>query len=230
MKIQELAPLLSDNFTDFEPNEQLWEKNNQLIESNKSILGEYFKYQIQLHDSWIIKTENKNDSFIITLNEFSHFVFANALIDKKNLRLNKDKLIFPLKLKFKSAEYSLNDITEKGDIQQIEFKKPDVFLHEQILELEKNNLKIGWVVWNYGEKNKQGKEYLLLITATEFEIVESQDESWNNYFGIEYDKYLKKFKSELKKGTYLSDQWICEELIDKIDKDESFPAANTVHN
>lgn len=217
-RIQEIAPLLADNFTDFEPSQDLWEIHGELVETNKSRLGNYYKYISQLHDSWIIEAKKKNSDFEVILNDFSRFVFAKAIVDKKNLKISKDNFEFPLILKFKNADISLNKVLEEGFSEPINWIKIDELLYEQFLKIEKGRIEIAWIVWKNGKDQEPGEELLLLISASELEIIEEQDKKWNDYFGNDYDKYLNVFKTDMENGKFLSDQSVCKELIDKIDK------------
>lgn len=216
-RIQEIAPLLADNFTDFEPSQDLWKLHGELVETNKSRLGNYYKYIIQLHDSRIIEAKKKNSDFEIILNDFSRFVFVKAIVDKKNLKINHSNFEFPLILKFKNADISLNKISEEGILEPIDLIKVDEFLHQQFLKIEKERIEIAWIVWKNGEDEEPGEEFLLLISASELEIIEEQDKKWNDYFGNEYDNYLNEYKTEMENEKFLSDQSVCRELIDKID-------------
>ena len=100
--IKTIAPFLADNFVDFD--EQIFDIDlySKFLNDNSNILKNFNKYLFcLLHDSWIIDLEIKSDILILTLNDFSTHVFADAIVDKFNIDIEHEKLIFPLILELK---------------------------------------------------------------------------------------------------------------------------------
>jgi len=95
--IQTIAPLLADDFIDLD--EPIFDTDGYSIflDNNENRLGTFKKSLIcKLHDSWEIDTKQDIDSFILTLNDFSTYVFADTLIEKSNLPIDSDNISFPL--------------------------------------------------------------------------------------------------------------------------------------
>ena len=215
-RIQNIAPLLADYFVDFEPNSETKEKYSKLVMDNSQRLGLYFKYLTFLHDSWFIETKLTEKLFTIKLNDFTTHVFADALIRKKSLDITHDKLIFPIHIVFEIIDLSFNTVNDDGIIKEIERTDIHEYLYEQILSIEDDKIDLGLVVWK-NIKNKPGKQILILMSVKNINMTEFQDKAWSNLFGNKFDDYYEYFKLQLETGRYLSDQSLCEELIDEYD-------------
>ena len=217
-KIQDIAPLLADDFVDFEIDLLTIENYRKLLDQEKHRIGLYYKYIPLLHDSGVIETKIMENKFSLTLNEFTRFVFASALIDKKGLNIDKEKMTFPLQIDFDIINLTFNKVDDSGLIQPIEPTDLGVYLYEQIVSIDNDKLEIGMIFWKDYE-NKPGEHILILLTARNINIIEKQDEKWIHYFGESFNKYLDFYKLQLESGEYFSDQWICEKMIDKLDKE-----------
>lgn len=215
-KIQDIAPIIADNFVDYDADSETRENYFQLLK-NSSRLGIYYKYLSSLNDSWIIKTELADNKFTMIINDFTTHVFADALIDKKGLKIDHKDLIFPLHLDFEKTDLSFNSVDDDGFISKIEPTDINEYLCEQILSVDSDRISIGLVAWKNNKGKKQGKQILILINAKNINMTEFQHRAWTDLFGNKYNDYYEYFKSQLATGRYLSDQTMCLELIDEFD-------------
>jgi hypothetical protein len=217
-KIQELAPLLADNFVDYETEQATFENNEKIVNDNISRLGHFHKYLGRLHDSWVLETNLTADKFSIILNDFTTHVFADALIDKKKIEIDHDKLIFPVQLDFETSNLTYNLVDEFGNIRKIKPTIINDYLDEQIISVDNERAEIGVVVWKRGSGNKRGQHILLLMSTKKADVTENQNVAWTNIFGHKFDAYYDYFKTKLASGQYLSDQTLCGDLVDEFDK------------
>jgi hypothetical protein len=214
--IQSIAPLLAVHFIEAEDSE-IYEIHRKLINKNELRIGLFKKYIGSLSDSWILKTEITQQKFSILLNDFVTHVFADAIIAEKELKIDHDKLIFPIQVDFEITNLVFNTVDENGIIQTIDPIEIDEYLDEQVIACNKNSIRIGLVVW---KKNKDGagQSLLILMDAKDISVIEGQENAWSQIFNNEYMNYYQYFKSQFLIERYLSDQTICKELIDEYDK------------
>jgi hypothetical protein len=214
-RIQDLAPLLADDFVDFEANSKTRKKYSKLVDENSHRLGLYYKYLGLLHDSTIVKINITTDKFSITLNDFTTQVFSDVIVDKNKLGIDHDKLVFPIQLDFETINLTFNTVDEDGTIQCIEPTIINEYLYEQIISIDEDKIEIGLVAWKDGIEEKRGKHILILMKVKNIILTELQAIAWTEIFGNAYDNYYKYFKTQLDSGRYLSDQSICNELYDE---------------
>jgi hypothetical protein len=217
-KIQDIAPLLAEHFLDIEIDETTFKTNNKLVTDNSLRLGLYYKYLGLLHDNWFIETKISENNFSIILNDFTTHVFSDVLVSKKSLKFEENKLVFPIKIEFKTTNLSYNLVDEDGNIQIIEPISVDEYLYEQIIAINNEKIEIGIVVWKNGTEDVFGQQILILLTAKNVKLTEFQDKAWIEIFGNSYDNYYNYFKSQLSTGRYLSDQTLCYELYDEFER------------
>lgn len=213
------APLLGHNFSleyeyEFDLNQY-----QQIINGCKDMLGVFKKYLIdKLHDSWVLETSVTENLFSIRLNDFSTHVFADALIKKKSINIDHEKLVFPIQLDFKTnARPSFNLVDDEGYLTEIEPTQLNVYLYEQIVSYKNNTIELAFNFWKDSKGRKPGQDILLLISATDIIVSEQQELAWHKLFGIEFDGYYHYFKDQFDSERYVSDQHICLELIDEYD-------------
>lgn len=217
-KIQDIAPILADQFIDIEADQQGLKLNKILIDDNAIRLGLYYKYLGLLHDSWFIQSNIFDDKYTIILNDFTTHVFADVIVDRKGLNINHDKLIFPIQVDFQITDLTFNIVDEDGIIQRIQSPpKLDKYLYEQIISIDDQTINIGLVTWRDGTIDTPGQRILVLISARSITLTELQDMAWKQIFGNKYDNYYKYFRDQLDNGRYLSDQTKCIELVDEFD-------------
>jgi hypothetical protein len=217
-RIQEIAPILAEHLIEFENDSETIKNYYEYLNSHSQRLGLYYKYLPLLHDSWFIETKLTENKFEIILNEYTTFIFATALNHKKSLKINHDKLVFPSQIDFtKLSEISFNEVDENGIIHEIKQTRIDEYLYEQIISINQESIDIGLIAWKEN-KDRPGQEILILMKFEDFIITELQNKNWERVFGDEYKEYYNYFKSQLQIGRYLSDQSICEELIDEFEK------------
>ncbi|WP_374949049.1 hypothetical protein [Mucilaginibacter sp.] len=213
--ILDIAPSLAEYFTDVEPRGDF---NSVNLSESTDTISQYRPYFGLLHDSRILESIISPDQFFLQLNDFTTHVFADALVNRKRLAINDDKLVFRIDLNFKIVNLSFNTVDEEGFIKQIKPLNIDEYLYEDVISIIDGITKVGLVVWSKGKGNNSGRYILLLINAKSISVSEHQENDWQAVFSNSYDLYYNRFKTELKKGTYLSDQSLCEKLIDEIDE------------
>jgi hypothetical protein len=216
MNIRSIAPLLAIHFIDDEQSE-FYEIHRELVNNNESRIGLFKKYIGSLSDSWVIKTELLENKFTLLLNDFATHVFADAIIEKKGLKINHDELVFPVQIDFEITELTFNNVGEDGILQIIDPVQIDEYLDEQIISCDDNFIKIGLVVWKKNEETP-GRPLLILLNALNISVIEGQENAWAQIFNNEHFNYYQYFKSQFLIERYLSDQTIGEELIDEYDK------------
>lgn len=214
-RIQDIAPLLAEDFIDFDINR---EKQIQLATDNSQRLGLLKKYLGLLHDSSIIRSNASNDKFSITLNDFTTHVFADVIVNRQKLKIKHAKLVFPIKIDFEITNLSFNTVDENGYIHSMEQTNFDEYLSEQIISIDKDIIEIGLTVWKDGIKNRPDQNILILISSTNIVLTELQDKAWRELFADTNNDYYNYFKTQLGNGRYLSDRSICNKLIDEFDK------------
>jgi len=217
-KIQDITPWLGYYFMDIEIEPSSFEHNKKLLNDNIPRLGQYYKYFGLLHDSWIINTNIDSDRFSITLNDFTTHVFSDAIIDKKKLKINHDKLVFPIKIEFEISNITYNTVDEEGNIRPVEKSNINEYLYEQIISVDNDKIEIALIVWKDGIDDERGQEILILVSAKSIILTEFQDNAWIEIFGNSYDDYYKYFKSELANDRFLSDYSKCVELVEEYDR------------
>ncbi|MDB5288075.1 MAG: hypothetical protein JWR05_3024 [Mucilaginibacter sp.] len=90
-------------------------------------------------------------------------------------------------------------------------------MYEEIILISDELIKVGLVVWSKRKGYKPGQHILILVNGKNVIFTEHQNEDWVKVFGNSFDLYYNYFKAELLSGRYLSDQLLCEKLIDEID-------------
>jgi hypothetical protein len=218
VNIKELAPTFVENYTDENVPKSVYENYTKKIEKYKEYIGTGSKYFFgHLHDSDILVCKNDNGNLYLKVNEMATFEFACALIDKMKLKINKQKIIFPLEIISEHTNHlSLNIVDIDGKIYENKFVKLNEYLYEEIIEWNNENIKIAFDLWSH--KLKQNR-HLLILSCEKLIISEKQSIYWKKYFGEEYNKYYDIFLEKRNKGEYLSDYSLCEKLIDKINEE-----------
>jgi hypothetical protein len=212
--ILDVAPQLATHFIDIEDFSEI---RSNVFEVSESEIGKYCQCLGLLHDSWILETEITADNFILTLNDYTTYVFASALIARKGLKIRESKLVFKININFNIQALTFNTVDDNGLLSVIKPVKIHEYLYEEIISITDGVIKIGLVVWVKGYGRKPGRTILILIDAKNVSLVRYQNKDWQSVFDNSYDTYYDRFKAELLKGRYLSDQSICEKLIDEID-------------
>ena len=82
-------------------------------------LGLFYKYQGLLHDSYIVETSITTETFLIELDDFTTHVFADAIGEKKKLKIDHDKLVFPIHIEFEINDLTFNTVDDDGNIHEI---------------------------------------------------------------------------------------------------------------
>lgn len=221
--IQTIAPFLADDFVDLD--EPIFNINDYsvFLDNNTNRLGTFKKYLIcKLHDSWIIDTKQDNNSFTITLNDFSTYVFANTLIKKLSLPINSNHISFPLTIELVgNLKVEFNKVDDDGNLIQIEPTKTDEYLYEQITHLDHEKIEIVFHLWKSNLKDdRPGERIIVIISAKNLNIVEKQDQVWKEVFGEKFNCLYNYFKEQFDSDRYVSDQNECEKLIDEFEQNK----------
>ncbi|PAW91977.1 hypothetical protein CKK33_00090 [Mucilaginibacter sp. MD40] len=215
-KIQDIAPSLLDHFIEIE-RYNLQDKS-EVLKQSRQTLGRYYDYLGRLHDCWIIENTLVEQNFVLRLNDITTHIFADALISKKNLKVNEDDLVFRVNVDFQVSNLTFNTVDEDGSINEIKPLVLDEYLDEEIISVTDKLIKIGIVAWVKSQRRKPGHYVLVLFDAKKVTVDEYQDQDWERIFNNNYDRYYNKFKAELLNGKFLSDQSVCEKFIDEIDE------------
>jgi hypothetical protein len=219
--IQNTAPLLADDFLDLEESIFDHDKYSELLEEKSDKLGNFKKYLIgKLHDSWIINLEIQSEKLKISLNDFSIHVFADAIVEKFNLGIEHDKLVFPMHLeqsgKLKVEFYR---VKENGDLECINPISVDEYLGEQVIKLTDEHKEIAYELWHSNEnEDLPGERILMIVSSTNLKLTEDQDKAWIKIFGNVYDDFYQYFKYQFESGRYVSGYSECLKLVDEYEK------------
>lgn len=219
--IKELVPSFADDFMDLET--EIFNRTNyqKFILSNLEKIGLLNKYiNGKTHDSWIINSKLEDETYNLELNEFLTHVFADALIEKKKLKIDHDKLIFPIEIIFINVEsIQFYNIDENGLAIPIPITKIDEYLYEQILTVTEKSIEIAFQFWkNSDSKSKPGERIVAIINSETIEVKEKQDEAWNQIFGKQYDEYYQHYKTQFNSDRHVSDYTECLKLVDEFEE------------
>lgn len=213
-----IAPLLADDFIDLD--EQIFDtdKYSEFLKQNDFRLGIFKKYLIcKLHDSCIIDILQQDDKLTIILNDFSTYVFADAIIDKFKLNIDSDNILFPIQIEFAdilSIDYYKVD--DNGRLDKIEPVKLDEYLYEQVTKISEDKIEIVFNFWKSNiNQDKPGESIIVIASARQLKITENQDKSWRELFGDTYNDFFNYFKEQFDSDRYVSDFHECLKLIDE---------------
>jgi hypothetical protein len=219
--IKTTAPFLADAFVDL--NEPIFntEKYSEFLNQNEKRLGLYKKYLVcKLHDSWIINISRQPENFKITLNDFSTYVFAAALIEKFKLPIDADNISFPLTIDLNgnlSVDYY--QVDEAGMLKEIQPFDLDEYLYEQVIKIDGERIDIAFHFWKSSVKlDKPGESVIVLASIRHLTLTENQDYAWRELFGDGYDNYYEYFKEQFNSDRYVSDFHECLKLIDEFEQ------------
>jgi len=219
--IQTIAPLLADDFVDLD--EPIFDTNKYsvFLDTNIKRLGIFKKYLIcKLHDSWVIDVNQDNDKFKIRLNDFSTYVFADTIVERYKLAIDSDHISFPLTIELAgNLKVEFNTVEDDGELKQIYSTQLDVYLYEQVTNIDNENIEIVFHFWKSNIKDdKPGERIILIVSAKSLNISESQDQAWTEVFGNKFDELYKYFKEQFNSDRYVSDHNECEKLIDEYEQ------------
>lgn len=226
--IKGVAPLLANIFTDYDADKQTLQRYLELVEENSHQLGLLYKYFYRLHDSRLIKAKLTRNKFVMILDHFTTHIFAEMLVKIKNLKIDHDLLVFPIRFEFEILNLSFNKVRKNGKIIKIKPTNFHEYLYEQIISINGNLLEIGLVVWKT-RKRKQSKYILILIKAKNINVVELQQQAWKNIFRNNFNDYFGYFKSQFDRGRYLNDDSNCRELIEEFEQKRQVEFAENQH-
>jgi hypothetical protein len=191
------------------------------LDNNANTLGAFKKYLIcKLHDSWVIDTKHDNDSFKITLNDFSTYIFATTLIERFNLSVAPDHLLFPLTIELaENLNVKFNMVDDDGNLINIDSTKLDEYLYEQVIHLDQEKIEIVFSFWKSNlEDDKLGERILVIVSAKNLRITETQDQAWAEVFGDKFNSLYQYFKEVFDSDRYISGHNECEKIIDEFEK------------
>jgi len=226
--IQTIAPFLADDFVDLDEPIFDTDKYSVFLTENSTRLKNFKKYLIwKLHDSWITDFEIKSDKLKLNLNDFTTHVFADAIVEKFQVDVEHDKLVFPVILELKgNLNMEFFRVEEDGDLESIDQISVDEYLGEQILKLNNDLIEIAFELWHTNpNEDLPGERILMIASAKELNLTENQDEAWNEIFGKKYDDYYQYFKEQFESDRYVSDYTECLKLVDEYEEKIKKPTA-----
>lgn len=221
--IQTIAPFLADDFVDLDEPIFNTDTYSIFLDNNANRLGTFKKYLIcKLHDSWVIDTKQDNDSFKITLNDFSTYVFADTLIEKSNLTIDSNHISFPLTIELVgNLKVEFNKVDDDGNLIQVDPTKIEEYLYEQITHLDQEKIEIVFHFWKSNLKDdKPGERIIVIVSAKDLIVTENQDQAWIEVFGNKFNSLYKYFKEQFDSDRYVSDHNECEKLIDEFEQNQ----------
>ena len=217
--IIEIAPFLAEDFVDLDEPIFDLKQYSRFLEDNSDQLGTLKKYLIgKLHDSWITNFELDEEKIQIKLNDFSIHVFSDAIVERFDIKIDHDKLVFPVTLEFKgNLKVEFFQVEENGDLKTIDQLSFSEYLGEQVLKLNPDHIEIAFELWHDNpEKDLPGDRILVLVSAKEMKLIENQDKAWSEIFGKNYDNYYQYFMEEFESARYVSDYSECLKLVDEL--------------
>lgn len=221
MKINDIAPLqASDWVDDIDPDLDI-NKYLHFLNQNADTLGTFKKYlPCKLHNSWVTDFEINPKKLRIAMNDFSTHVFADAIIERKNLKINHDLLVFPVNIELQgNVESVAYTVDEDGTVHEMELPSIDEYLGEQIVELDDTHVKIVFQLWRSAKAHETfGERIAVVAYADRMVFIEKQDEAWKHVFGNKYAAYYQYYKKQFYSGRYVSDYGICLEIVDEYDR------------
>ncbi len=209
--IRHVAPLLAHYFVEHKIDEVYHRNYRQMLKDKKVFLDDFVLLMGgRLHDSWITDIITSEYSCKLMLSDFVTHVFAQALVELKCLSIEESQLLFPIYVDFELTSgpeyYSINEDGKLTDIPPIVLTE---YLDEQILNF-KSSRKLGILASSDGSD-----KVLVVLNLKLVKVKFEQDEAWYKLFGSQYDMFYDRFKELLRRGKYLADQSICEELLTK---------------
>jgi hypothetical protein len=163
----------------------------------------------------------------LNLNDFTTHVFADAIVEKFQVDVEHDKLVFPVILELKgNLNMQFFRVEEYGDLESIDQISVDEYLGEQILKLNDDLIEIAFELWHTNpNEDLPGERILMIASAKELNLTENQDEAWNEIFGKKYDDYYQYFKEQFESARYVSDYTECLKLVDEYEEKIKKPTA-----
>lgn len=220
INIKDLVPSFTEDFIDLETEIFDRTKYHELISNNTERIGILNKYiNGKIHDSWIMDSKLENGTYKLKLNEFSTHVFADAIIEKKNLKIDHDKLVFPIEINFKNVDdIKFYKVDTEGFVIPTPITKIDEYLYEQILTVNEESIEIAFqFLKNAESKSKPGERIVVIVNSETIEVKEKQVEAWNKIFGKEYDEYYQYYKIQFNSDRHVSDYTACLKLVDEFE-------------
>ena len=219
--IQSIAPFFADDFIDLDEPIFDTDEYSKFLSQNSDRLGTFKKYLIcKLHDSWVIDFEIASDKLTISLNDFCTHVFSDAIIEKNKIEIDHDKLVFPVVLELKgSMTAEFNKVDEDGLLHKIDKLPLDEYLYEQVTRVDDNQIEIVFQFWHTNENDDiPGESIVLIVSADQLNLIEKQDQAWNEIFGNKYDEYYQYFKTQFERDRDVSSYGQCLKLIEEYKK------------
>jgi len=118
-----------------------------------------------------------------------------------------------------NLKVEFNTVEDDGELKQIYSTQLDVYLYEQVTNIDNENIEIVFHFWKSNIKDdKPGERIILIVSAKSLNISESQDQAWTEVFGNKFDELYKYFKEQFNSDRYVSDHNECEKLIDEYEQ------------
>lgn len=216
LNIQTVAPFLANQFIDSETPTSDYTAYESFLTQHAEQLGPFQKYLIgKLHDSKVLEIAHNHEQHRIVLNDFTTWVFAEALLSKKKPALHPESFTFPITLEFQgNPSIHYYQVTPEGLLYPIPPVPVDEYLYEQVTQITSQCIEIAFDFWKSGSP---GETLLVMASSQQLTVNEGQDEAWQQLFGDQFDEYYAYFKKQFNKGRYVSDYQKCLDLIEELD-------------
>ncbi len=181
--IKDIAPILANVFMqDFVLTESLLCEYQKYYHSKQEKLGLLYNYlNNQMSDYEIISIKKNDQLLTMVINDLNYCLMAEDIAREKNLEAEIQNVLFPCIFTFQGIKhYSISEVGENGELTEISdysvISNPQI-LFDQLIYIDKDTIELGISLWKY--IGKTGKNFLLLITANNFEVLETQIEQFN---------------------------------------------------
>ena len=210
--IRKIAPLLAESFLNSKADAEYRRNYYKSIKDKRELLGDFYDLMGNwyLHDSLILQNKTIDGVFHLILSDNTTHTFTKALAEHQGIAFDDDAQKFKL-----SIEFSLNSEVEyfavhpEGELEPSEPIELSEFLDAQFL-MAKGSKKLAIIA-----TSNNRTQYLLIIDIRATKVTFNQKQDWHQLFGNTYDVFYERFQAMVKKGHFLGDQNICEELIQK---------------
>jgi hypothetical protein len=216
-----IAPLLAGNFIELDDSIFDINKYSEFLKQNNNRLGDFNKYLIcKLHDSWIIDVLQQNDKLVITLNDFSTHVFADAIIDRFKLHIDSNNISFPVRIEFiDNLSIDYYNVNNNGKLDRIEPVELNEYLFEQITDITDDKIDIAFHFWRSNLKEDKPGESIIVVASSKYiKVTENQEKAWKEIIGDVYNDFYSYFSEQYISNRYVSDFHECIKLIEEFEQ------------
>jgi hypothetical protein len=219
--INTIAPLLADSFLELDRTIFNDDKYWDYIKKNSKRIGAFKNYLIcKLCESSVISITRETDSLSIKLNDFSTYIFADAIIDRFELPVDSGDIVFPLTIEMTgNLKVEYYTVDECGTLFETEPLELNELFGEQITQIDKERIEIVFHFWKSNlNEGRPGQAIILIVSANCLTLLEEQDLAWTKIFDTRLYPYYQYFKKQYASNRYISDHAECEKVIEEYEK------------